>query len=45
MRHGLGRDGASGMHALIQDVDSFTVNVMCVAPEDPVRLDGWFEHW
>ena len=41
----LDTDGASGMHALIQDVDSFTVNVVRVAPRERVRLDRWFEHW
>ena len=28
------------MHALIQDVDSFTVNVMCIAPQDPVAASA-----
>ena len=35
------RDGlstASGMHDLIQDVDSFTVNVMCVGTQERVTL-------
>ncbi len=45
MRDRLDRVGAQGLHALIQDVDSFTVNVMCVAPQDAVTLDRWFEHW
>jgi hypothetical protein len=33
------------MHSLIQDVDRFTVNVMCTGPWERATLDGWFEHW